>query len=90
MERLERDRIKNNILIQGLKIVTDNKVNLNLGSKIQIKKVTKIATTFCKIQLNSMMEKEIIIKNKNKLRFVQDRIYINNELTREDRETQKK
>lgn len=51
MERLQKDRIENNIVIQELNIVIDYKMDLkiemenfekNLGVKIQIKKATKI------------------------------------------------
>ncbi|KAF2884654.1 hypothetical protein ILUMI_21514 [Ignelater luminosus] len=56
-----------------------------MDTKIQIKEATRIDATVCKIE-----RQEIIMKNKDKLRSLQEKVYINSELTKGEQKTQKK
>lgn len=56
----------------------ENFIENNLCAKIQIKEAEKIGETVCKSAWDSMIKKEIVMKNKIKLRTLQERIFINN------------
>ena len=100
LRRLEKEQVKNNIIISGLEIKEEDGAGLKhglehfiertIGVKVQIKEAREIGTKICKAELDSAYEKEMVMKNKNKLKQLQDRIYINNEMTKEEREAQKK
>ncbi|KAF2898110.1 hypothetical protein ILUMI_08065 [Ignelater luminosus] len=97
IRRLEKDRIKNNIVITGAKIEADNSTDLKHGlehvietGEKHIKEAIKIGTKIYKAELENALNEEKIMKNKNKLKQLQERIYINNEMTKEEWEIQKK
>lgn len=100
IERLEKNQIKNNIVMMGLNIDTENREDLRnemenfmeqtIGVKIQVKDAIKIGPKTCKIELNHFQDKQKIMENKNKLKLHRDRIFINNELTKNELEIQRK
>lgn len=99
IERLEKERIRNNIVITGLKINTniqedmrngiENFIQQKVGVDIKVKKAYRIGEKTCKVELEKEEEKRQVMKNKNKLKNCQERIYINNELTKGEIEIQK-
>lgn len=100
LRRIEKEQAKNSIVISGLEMEKKDGEELKqslerflegtIGVNVQIKEARKIGTKICKVDLSSVYEKEAVMKNKNKLKRLQERIYINNEMTKEEREIQKK
>lgn len=99
IRRLEKDKIRNNIIISGLDLEKSQKIELKhgleefienaTGVKVNIKEATEIGTKICKAELDNSYEKDLVMKNKAKLNQLKSRIYINNEMTKEEREIQK-
>lgn len=99
LRSLEKEKVKNNIIISGLEIKEKDKTGLKhdieyfiertIGVNVQIKEAREIGTKMCKVELDNTADKEMVMKNKNKLKHLQNRIYINNELTKEEKECQK-
>ncbi|KAK9709604.1 hypothetical protein QE152_g26548 [Popillia japonica] len=98
--KIEKKEIQNNIIINGLAVERENpnqlkekietKLEAYLGIKSKIKEVTKISKTMCKVELENYSDKREILKNKKKLRRVKEgKIYINEDLTYDDRRIQK-
>lgn len=73
-----------------LKIEVEHFTECNVGAKVNIKKVTKIGTKVCTIKYENPTEKNNAMKNKKKLKELQERICINNEVTKEERNIQYK
>lgn len=98
--KIEKKEIQNNIIINGIAVERENpnqlkekietKLEAYLGIKSKIKEVTKISKTMCKVELENYSDKREILKNKKKLRRVKEgKIYINEDLTYDDRRIQK-
>ncbi|KAK9712760.1 hypothetical protein QE152_g24755 [Popillia japonica] len=99
IERREKEQRRNNIVMTGLPIDTDNtnilkeamenfiKEHLEIDVKVQI--ATKLGAKTCLIALGSKEEKFKIIENKKKLKELQThKIFINDDLTKKEREKQ--
>lgn len=101
MEILEKESKKNNVVINGLKMTTNEPLVLkehikdfikeNLNIDTTPKSVTKIGEKTCVISLENEKEKNDIMANKSKLRYMsEDRIFISEDMTFKEREKQKK
>jgi predicted RNase H-like nuclease (RuvC/YqgF family) len=97
VEWLEKQKRKNNIVMQGLKIdikdakilkeAIENIIKKELELDIAVKTVQKIGEKTCLIELEKEEDKENIMKNKYKLKYKEnDKIYINNDETKKERE----
>lgn len=101
VENLGREKRKMNVVMTGKTIDAINKTQRELTNQmnefikekldvqVNIKTVQKLGEKVCLIELQNLHEKEQIIKNKYKLRKLSERIYINEDLSRKDREIQK-
>lgn len=100
LEVIERDSKKNNLIMHGLDINTDEKqevletvtsfIKQNLKVNIQPKKVAKIGRKTCVIELKTAEDKLTVMQNKAKLKQLTDiRVYINEDLTKAERSKQK-
>lgn len=99
VERLEKNRIKNNVVITGLKIEKTDREYLkkemedflinNIGTPIKVTNAFKLGPKTCKVELENTKEKNEVMKNKNKLKNNSQKIYINNELTKTEMDIQK-
>ncbi|KAK9736665.1 hypothetical protein QE152_g11390 [Popillia japonica] len=98
--KIEKKEIQNNIIINGIAVERENpnqlkekietKLEAYLGIKSKIKEVTKISKTMCNVELENYSDKRDILKNKKKIRRVNEgKIYINEDLTYNDRRIQK-
>ncbi|KAJ3665757.1 hypothetical protein Zmor_001235 [Zophobas morio] len=76
--------------VQPYYIETVNKfIENRLEVKVEIKKASKIRKDIYLIQLENSENKQKIMENKEKLKVVQDdRVHINNDLTKKEREIQ--
>lgn len=100
VEWLEKERRKNNLVMSGIKIDTEDKKVLkqavenmfenNLQVKVQIKAAHRLGEKICLIEMEKEEEKEKIMKSKHKLKDINDeKIYINNDMTKKEREKSK-
>lgn len=100
MEKLEREQKANNVVIQGLTIDTydqevikekvTNFIEQKLNINIKIEKTQKLGDKTYLVKVTSRTEKLKIMQNKKKLRLLQeDRIYINDDLTKEEMRIQR-
>lgn len=100
VDRMEREKRLNNLVIQGLKIGTnkqeilietmENFIKNDLKVDVKIENAIKLSETTCLIKLQNQVEKHKIMQNKNKLRARQgDEIYIQEDLSVKDREIQR-
>jgi hypothetical protein len=100
LERLEKEKRRNNVVVNGLRIETEsNKVlkevmeelfEKKLQVKIDVKEAYKLGEETCLIELRNAQEKELIMANKYKLKKLKnERIYINQDMTRMEREKAK-
>jgi len=96
VEWFERDKRKNNIVMSWLKFDTNNTealkmtmcnfINTHLGVTVEIKETRKLGEKTCLIELENEQEKVKIMENKGKLKnFKEEKIYINNDLMKQDR-----
>lgn len=101
LERLENGRRKNNIVVQGVRIETNNPEVLQntignfLEKELQIETVVESAVRLgertCLVGLANQEEKRKVMLNKQKLRFkTGERVYIQEDMSKKDREIQKK
>lgn len=100
IEDMEKEKRKCNIVITGKfteKIeMTHNEMNdelkdfmrKNLDVQVNFKQVRKIGERTCLIELENIQDKQNIMRNKHKLQKIKERIYINNDLSRKDRNKQ--
>lgn len=97
---LEREKRERNIVITGRSVEEESPRKLaedigkfleeHLGVRTQVRAAYRLGQKVCLAQFDSLQEKERIMKNKHKLKdFSGERIYINNDLTLEEREMQK-
>lgn len=105
VERLEMEGRKNNVIMQGMKMgqewikqskeEVNEKMEKNFREKMEIevkvKEVIKLGKEICLIKLEREKDKEEVMMNKHKLKqLVNERIYINNDETKEQREKGRK
>lgn len=98
IEKLEGEKRRKNIIIQGMKINASNPRTLKegvekfiekeLGATIKVESARKLGTKTCLVELNSRSDKTVIMSNKSKLRNHGEEIYINDDLTKEERQVQ--
>lgn len=99
LERLENDKRRNNIVLQGLSINSNDQevlketmvkfmekqLNINVG----IRSSTKLGEKTYLISLTDQMEKIKVMQNKNKLRrMTEEKIFIQDDLSKKDRNIQ--
>lgn len=99
LEKREKEEKRKQLRITGVKIDTnDDKaikqtmegfIEKELRIKIKVKNARKIGDKACIIETESLSEKIDVLKNKNKLRELEDRIYIEAELTEKELEIQR-
>lgn len=100
LEQLEREKRRNNVVITGLTIANSNTTELKqemekfiqqkLEMSVPVQTAYKIGPKMCIIKLQSFEDKIQLMKNKMKLRNMRgDRIFINNDLSRKEREIDK-
>lgn len=100
IERLEKEKRKNNIVVKGLEIrekepekikeLINSFVKEQLGITAEIKTATKLREKIYVIELHKEDDKKQIMQNKRKLRDLKmEKIFIDNDLTKKEREKQK-
>lgn len=100
VQRIEKDKIKNNIVISGLTVkdkskeeikrITENLLTDHVEVEAKIKNAYRINDHMCVIEIENFETKIEILKKKSKVRYLkQNRIFINSELTNKEREIQK-
>ncbi|KAJ8956684.1 hypothetical protein NQ318_014039 [Aromia moschata] len=98
MEKLEGDKRRKNIVIQGIKMNTNDTkilkqnveklIETELGIKIKTESARKIGEKTCLVELISKDDKNTVMQNKSKLKNMQDKVYINDDLSKKEREIQ--
>lgn len=96
IEKLEKDKIRNNLVVTGIKITAENEKNLceviegmlkkELNLNMKVKEAYKIGEKRCIIETKCWEEKCKILKEKKKLKG-QD-IFIESAMTAKERDTQ--
>ncbi|KAI4466143.1 hypothetical protein MML48_3g00011099 [Holotrichia oblita] len=100
IEKMEKLTKRNNIVLKGLEMKTNDPEKLkttinkfiaeNIGIEATIKAVNKVGGTTCIVELIDEETKTEIMRNKAKLRNMEiEKIYINEDLTRKDRDKQR-
>jgi hypothetical protein len=101
LEYIERENIRNNIVMKGLELQTIEQEGLKekvknflseyVGVTAEIRRIRRIKENICVVQLNSWEEKLSIMENKRKLGNLRImKVYIDNDLTKREQEVQKK
>lgn len=101
IEKMERDGRRNNMVIQGIKVNTDNQNLLKemvedfmentLRVKISVRNARRINDHICLVELNNATDKEKVMKSKSKLKEMRDsKIFINDDMSKLEREIQAK
>lgn len=98
VESLKREKIRNNLVITGITVETEdmNQINNQIGKilenemniKVTPRKAFKIKENIWKLEMNTWEEKMLVLKEKGKLKG--KKIYIDPELTYNERGIQKK
>ncbi|KAK9718343.1 hypothetical protein QE152_g23257 [Popillia japonica] len=98
LEKMNRRQIRNKLVITGLKNDKTNKtilkedvenlIDTHLGIKVKIKNVYKIGENRCVAEMEDWDEKCRVLKEKNKLKG--KNVYIDSDLTPEERRIQKR
>lgn len=100
LEKIEREKRRNNIIVSGsiidksnpakLKEEMDKLIQDKLEVDVPIKTAYKIGPKMCLIQLESFEDKVKIMQNKKKLKNMGEaKVFINNDLSRKEREVDK-
>nr|CAI5866757.1 unnamed protein product [Callosobruchus analis] len=99
VEALEKANKKKNLVISGIKIDTNDEKTLKgtvenfllkeLQVTVNLKGAQKIGEKMCVIEMESITDKIEILKNKNKLRYLQEKIFIDSDLTKKEQSIQK-
>lgn len=100
LEWIEKEEKKNNVVVMGWKINTDdvkilksdvvNMIKNQLEIQTQVKSVQKLGEKTCLVQFEKEEDKEIVMKNKYKLKNnKRERIFINEDMTKMEREKEK-
>jgi hypothetical protein len=97
IEKLEKDKIRNNLIVTGMRMETENEellrntmekmINKKLSLNVKVKKAYKIGQDRYNVEMNNWNEKLKVLKTKGKLRGKE--IYIDSALTLTEREIQK-
>jgi thiol:disulfide interchange protein len=98
IEKLEKDKIRNNLIVTGMRMETEDeellrntmekKINKELSLNVKVKKVYKIGQDRYNVEMNNWNKKLMVLKTKGKLRGKE--IYIDSALTLTEGEIQKK
>ncbi|KAL3283727.1 hypothetical protein HHI36_024207 [Cryptolaemus montrouzieri] len=99
IDKLENEKRRNNLIVQGLTIKSENQDELkteiaetiekHFGIEVKITGASKLGPKTCLVELENAEVKKNNIMNKNKLgRLVGEKIYINDDLSKKDREIQ--
>lgn len=100
LEKLEREKRKNNIVITGLELRTDNEQSMvkeiermvrdKVGIDAQVKSAYQLNNKMIIVEVENFDKKLQILKNKHMLKAMEDKnIYISSDLTAKEREIQK-
>lgn len=100
MESIDKEKRKNNIVLSGLKMDTNNQADLkkdmenffqtNLQLGINVRNAIKIGENRCLIQLNNGDDKQAVMNNKYKLKYKRnEKIFLNNDMTKQERIVQR-
>ncbi|KAH0813990.1 hypothetical protein GEV33_008801 [Tenebrio molitor] len=97
IEKLEKDKIRNNLMVTGMRMDTEDEellrnsmekmINKELSLNVKVNKVYKIGQDKYNVEMNKWNEKLMVLKTKGKLRGKE--IYIDSALTLTEREIQK-
>lgn len=101
VEKMEREKRRNNVVVQGLQIETseprklketmENFIKEELDIEISIKSARKLGNRTCLVELSNDEEKLKVMQNKSKLKGIQtDKIFINDDMSKNEREVQAK
>lgn len=100
LQKLEGEKRRRNIVIQGLPIDTDNPnmlkntvggfIEKELGVKVKVNDARKLGDKTCLVELDNKYEKSKVMQNKMKLNQQKEKIYVNDDLTKDEREIQAK
>lgn len=101
VEKMENEKRRNNIVIHGLQFESTDQnvlkarvedfIKTALNVEIGTKSVRKLNDKMCIVELQNGTDKEKIMKSKSKLKGMKDHeIYINNDLSKTEREIQGK
>nr|CAI5854192.1 unnamed protein product [Callosobruchus analis] len=98
VERMEKENKKDNIVMVGFgKEIKEEKLLINgindffkthLQVDTQIANVFKIRSDTCVVKMKNAEEKDKVMKNKHKLKSLADKVYINDDLTENERKKQ--
>lgn len=100
IEMIEKEKRKNNVVLSGLDIKTNNNsilkeemesfIKRHLGMDIEIKNTHKIGEKHCLIGLKNGEDKIKLMQNKHKLREIKEnKIFLNNDMTKQERRIQR-
>lgn len=99
IECLERDKRQNSLVINGIDTNSNNRdalkeniekfVEQHLEVDATFKTITRLGPKTCVIQLDNMKDKTRILENKSKLKYLAQKVYINEYLTKSEMEKQK-
>lgn len=100
IENIDKEKRRNNIVIHGLKIEMKDQENMEgkvedfmestLQVKVNTKAVIKLSDVTYLVELTKPTDKMKIMKNKNKLKNISPKIFINDDMNRIEREIQGK
>lgn len=101
LNNIEKEKRRNNIVIQGIPIDTRDEeilkenmhtfITRNMNINVRIKNARKIGEKICLVELENGNDKRLIMRNKNKLKEIKEhKIYINDDMSKEQREIQRK
>lgn len=100
IERMEGDKRKKNIILQGLRVSTTNTKVLKeeiegfmtnaLGVTLKVEMVKKLKEDMCLVELNSKNDKRRVMQCKSNLRnlIVSHKVYLSDDLTQNKRKIQ--
>ncbi|XP_031350476.1 spindle assembly checkpoint component MAD1-like [Photinus pyralis] len=99
VETLERRNKKENLIISGIQIPTNDDKEIKrqmerfiaqeLKMDVKIRNASRITDKVCVIQMENMCDKLEILKHKKLLKAYKDKVYIESELTKKELEIQK-
>lgn len=101
VERLDKEKRKNNIVLNGINIETEDNaerkelmkafIQQHLGLNVQVREARSLGEKVCLISLESEQDKIQVMENKYKLKNNNDTraVYLNNDLTKQEREIQR-
>jgi soluble cytochrome b562 len=97
IEKLEKDKIRNNLIVTGMRMETEDEellrntmekmINKELSLNVKVKKVYKIGQDRYNVEMNNWNEELMVLKTKGKFRGKE--IYIDSTLTLTERERER-